>query len=77
MAARGCRPTWAVAVNLPAARLGRTEFVEHFLGDLLSAGLDADAVSVEIGENALMEAVDAIAPGIAFLNDRGIRVVAS
>ena len=74
---RGVAPDLAVAVNLPAARLGRTEFVEHLLGDLLSAGLDADAVSVEIEENALMEAVDAIAPGIAFLNDRGIRVVAS
>ena len=74
---RGVAPDLAVAVNLPAARLGRTEFVEHFLGDLLSAGLDADAVSVEIEENALMEAGDAIATGIASLNDRGVRLVAS
>ena len=74
---RGERADLRLAVNLLAARLAQPGFVEHFAGSLLTAGLDPEALTVQIDENALMEAAEVIAPRLQELQDRGIRVVVS
>ena len=67
----------AVAVDVPAAVFAGKGFVEHFMGNLLAAGLDLAAATVELKENALMESVEAIDAQVGNLSGRGVRVVAS
>ena len=67
----------AIAVDLAAARLAQTGFVKRFMGNLVAAGLDAAAATVQIEENALMEGVEAVAAELNDLQSRGVRVVAS
>ena len=72
----GSTPELTVAVGLSAAGLARTGS-DRLMGNLHSIGLDAGAVTVEVGEAALMESVEAFAPILLDLEDRGVRVVVS
>ena len=64
-----------VVVNLPVARLGESDLVRRFAGNLLAAGLDPAAVTMQIDENAVMEGAELVGPQLQELQNLGVRLV--
>ncbi|HSZ04609.1 MAG TPA: EAL domain-containing protein [Solirubrobacteraceae bacterium] len=63
-----------VAVNVSARQLDTDEFVGDVENALEQAGLDADALTVEITETALMRDIEQTAMRLAMVKELGVRV---
>jgi len=63
-----------VAVNVSARQLDTDEFVGDVENALEQAGLDADALTVEITEPALMRDIEQTAMRLAMVKELGVRV---
>jgi diguanylate cyclase (GGDEF)-like protein len=63
-----------VAVNVSARQLDREEFVADVQHTLRETGLDADALTIEITETALMRDVEATAMRLASVKELGVRI---
>ncbi len=68
----GCRPT--MSVNVSAQQLSQPGFVEQVLDILASTGLPSDRLVLEITETAMLRDLDRIAPRLAALRERGVRI---
>jgi len=63
-----------LAVNVSAVQLDTDELLEHVDEALGSSGLDAEMLTIEITETALMRDVEETARRLACLKERGVRI---
>lgn len=68
-------PNLKLALNVSAARLQQDGFVDGLLGLLDAAGLEPDAIRLEIGESTFVQDVEVIVPRLKELRRLGVTVV--
>ena len=68
----GCRPT--MSVNVSAQQLSQAGFVEQVLDTLACTGLPSDRLVLEITETVVLRDLDRVAPRLAALRERGVRI---
>lgn len=71
--AQGC-PGLRVSVNVSPVQAAQDGFPETFITAIESAGLDLDAVIVEITENTLLRDIEGVIPKLRELRRRGIDI---
>ena len=68
----GVRPT--MSVNVSSQQLVQSNFVELVLDTLAHAGLASDRLVLEITETVVLKDLDRVAPRLAALRDRGVKI---
>ncbi|HTZ42933.1 MAG TPA: EAL domain-containing protein [Jatrophihabitans sp.] len=68
----GRRPT--MSVNVSAQQLSQAGFVDQVLETLAVTGLPSDRLVLEITETVVLRDLDRVAPRLAALRDRGVRI---
>jgi len=63
-----------ISINLLPEDILQDSYVEWFLGQINSVGIDPKRVTIEITENALLHDLDAVAERLASLRQEGIKV---
>ena len=63
-----------ISINLLPEDILQDSYVEWFLGQINSVGIDPKRVTIEITENALLNDLDAVAERLATLRQEGIKV---
>jgi EAL domain-containing protein (putative c-di-GMP-specific phosphodiesterase class I) len=63
-----------VAVNVSARQLDSDEFVDDVRGILKETGLEADSLTIEITETALMRDIEQTAARLATVKELGVRI---
>ena len=63
-----------ISINLLPEDILQDSYVEWFLGQINSVGIDPKRVTIEITENALLNDLDAVAERLAMLRQEGIKV---
>ncbi|MEO6700938.1 MAG: EAL domain-containing protein [Jatrophihabitantaceae bacterium] len=72
MQGAGNRPT--MSVNVSAQQLAQPGFVEQVLEVLASTGLASDRLVLEITETVVLRDLDTVAPRLAALRSRGVKI---
>ncbi len=63
-----------LSVNLSAPQIEQENFVDSFVADMATAGIDAPSIKLEITENILMQDMEVIIPKLKQLRQLGVQI---
>ncbi len=63
-----------LSVNLSAPQIEQENFVDSFVADMATAGIDAPSIKLEITENILMQDMEVVIPKLKQLRQLGVQI---